>query len=139
METMTCRTSSDRLSITSEGGILTATVSGLLGATECIGALWQIRRAAAAPEVCGVLVDMRGAALALSVPQYVEVLRFEVLAPIQQRMALVVGDGLISLARAHEIVLARRGLQRRFYTTRKAALHWLGAAPPPQCREGSLL
>lgn len=139
METTTCRTSSDRLSITSEGGILTATVSGLLGAAECMGALWQIRRSASAADVRGVLVHMRGAALAISVPQYVEVLRFEVADPVQQRMALVVGDGLISLARAHEIVLARRGLQRRFYTSPKAALHWLEAAPPPQCREGSLL
>lgn len=128
MEITTCRVSSDTLRIVAHGRVVTATVSGFLGLPESLGAIAQVRHAARRDGVCGVVVDLRGAALALSVPQYVETLRFALASPIVLPVAFVVGGGLMVLSGAHARLMSRRGLRRRFFSSVPEAVRWASRA-----------
>lgn len=132
MKVTTCRVGSDRLRITSDGGIVLASVSGLLGLPECTGALSRIHEAARATGAAAALIDMRGAALALSTPEYADVLWIAVSDPARLRVAMVVGNGLMTLARAHETLMKRRGLAHRAFSSPEQAGRWL-VRKQPRC------
>lgn len=138
MESTTCRVGSDRLRVTQQtDDIITFTVSGLIGLPECMGLVLRMRAACRAMQPRGLLVDMRAAVLTISTPQYVQVFNEALVEPASRRVALVVGAGLMSLARGHETLMARRGLQHRPFSSVPAALRWVTARRRPRQDQGA--
>ncbi len=129
METTTCCISSDRLRIAAHDGVLAVTASGVIGLRECLGILTRARAAAVRSQAFAVQLDLRAAAVTLSQPEYVEVLRAAIAKPIQVPIAFVVGEAVMSFAWAHETLMRRRGLKRKLFSSPASAARWIGRLP----------
>lgn len=136
MQVTTCRVGSDRLRMSIEKGVLEVIAGGLLGPAECRGALMRMGAAAREAGAVAVLLDLRGAALALSTPQYVELFNLAASDPLRRRVALVVGPGLMPAARAHQTLMSRRGLDHRPFSSAVGGRRWLARSRPPQATAG---
>jgi len=130
METTPDFVCSDRLSIAVGGGIQRVAASGIFGPSGVASAVERVKAAAMDPSVRVLVVDLRAAALALTAGEYLSLVRWSLKHPIAQPVAFIVSDELMSYACAHQILMARRGLDRRFFSTDEKALRWAARHVP---------
>ena len=130
MEVITFGISSERLQFQFSGSTLAVKLSGVFGLRECLGALQAVRREAQRCQAVALLLDVRGVALTLTPPQYVDFMRAALDQPITRPVAFLAPKALMPWTSAHELLMLRRGLHRRFFASEAAALRWIARLPP---------
>lgn len=123
-------TSSDRVRIVERDTCIHATLAGLFGLRECLGAHLMLRRAVDSAAADRALIDIRGCVLTMTPGQYVTLLRAAISRPLAMPVAYVAESWVMALASAHERVMGRRGFPRRFFASEPAATRWLARVQP---------
>lgn len=132
MDTTTCSIASDRLRVCATASRVDVEVSGIIGFREARGLLRRIGDFTQGRQ-CGVVIDIRAAALTVSMPEYVRLLQCFLIAPPRVRVACVFGVQVTrDAACAHELLMRRRGLEHRGFVSIAAARRWAGRAKPAQ-------
>ena len=132
-----CFCGSDSLRMERDGRTLRARVAGILGLREALGAMTQIRNEVQRGGIEVLLIDLRSCAITLSMEEYVDLLREVFRRPIRQPIAFIASKWLMTLACAHQNLLARRGLQRAFFSTSERADRWCQRLLSLQLNQGS--
>jgi hypothetical protein len=113
------------------GSFVTLTIAGVVHAAAALHALRRVRQALAAEPANGVLVAAHAAVFTLSQSDYFEFVAEALREPIRLPIAFVVNPAINEVASAHEAVMQRRGLRRRFFQEVDPAWEWLER----ECRE----
>lgn len=125
MEHQQCRVSSGRLHVERTGRLVVVAASGVMALQDALDAIRRVRAFVAECAADGVLVDIRGCLLAISIAGYAEVIRVAVASPIRQPMAFVAGPVIMTFAHAHQVLMGRAGLKRAFFADPERARAWL--------------